>query len=88
MLRFSVKRRRDLVHRIVPFFESHPLKTAKLADFERFRSVLQMMEQGRHLESSGLAMIAAITETMNRRQRSRYLESSEAIRRPTHIELS
>ncbi len=88
MLRFSVKRRSDLVMTMIPFFGDHPLKTAKLADFDRFRTVLQIMEQGRHLESSGLAEIAAITETMNRRQRSRYLESSEAIRRPTHIELS
>jgi hypothetical protein len=88
MLRFSAKRRDDLVMTIVPFFKTNPLRTAKLCDFEAFCSVLLLMENGRHLESSGLAEIATITETMNRRQRSRYLESSEAIRRPTYIELS
>ena len=87
MLRFSVKRRSDLVGVVVPFFTDHPLRTAKRADFARFQLILDLMEEGRHLESSGLAEIATITESMNRRRRSRYLESSEAIRRPSHIDL-
>ena len=87
MLRFSVKRRTDLVQVVVPFFTDHPLRTAKRVDFSRFKLILDLMEEGRHLESDGLAEIATITETMNRRRRSRYLESSEAIRRPSHIDL-
>ena len=88
MVRFSVKRRSDLIGVIVPFFTEHPLRTAKRADFEKFRQVLQLMEAGIHLEASGLATIASITESMNRRRRSRYLESSEAIRRPSQHRLS
>ena len=83
LLRFSVKRRADLVGIVVPFFEEHPLVTSKAGDFERFRDVLQMMEAGRHLTESGLRDIALHTEGMNGKQRSRYLESSEAIRQPT-----
>lgn len=83
LLRFSVKRREDLRWRVVPFFEEHPLMTAKRKDFERFCHVLRIMQDGRHLTSDGLREIAAHTELMNRRQRSRYLESSEAIRQPT-----
>jgi hypothetical protein len=67
----------------VPFFQAHPLITAKRADFEAFASVLQIMQSGAHLHEDGLHRIAAITERMNRRARSRFLESSEAIRRPT-----
>jgi hypothetical protein len=78
-----VKRRVDLVARVVPFFEEHPLITAKRHDFERFVTVLRMMEAGHHLSRAGLADIAQITEQMNRKQRSRFLESSEAIRQPT-----
>jgi hypothetical protein len=85
LMRFSVKRRGDLLRIVVPFFEERPLRTAKRHDFERFATVLQMMEAGVHLSSDGLRDIARITETMNRRQRSRYLESSEAIRQPTHF---
>ena len=86
MLRFSVKRRAELVGVIVPFFDEHPLRTAKKHDFDKFRHVLTLLGEGRHLESWGLAEIATITESMNRRGRSRYLESSEAIRRPSLIE--
>src|SRR5665811_1274704 len=82
LLRFSVKRRSYLVERVVPFFEDHPLRTAKRLDFERFASVLRVMQTGAHLDEGGLRWIARETEHMNRRQRSRYLESSEAIRQP------
>ena len=86
MWRFSVKRRTDLTDVVVPFFEEHPLITAKRADFERFTQVLQMMQAGEHLREDGLRRIAARTERMNRRPRSRYLESSEAIRQPSHAD--
>jgi hypothetical protein len=87
LLRFSVKRRSDLVAKVVPFFEERPLVTTKQLDFEKFAGVLRFMEEGRHLTEAGLRSIARVTEQMNRRQRSRYLESSEAIRQPTQTRL-
>jgi hypothetical protein len=42
-----------------------------------------MMQAGAHLTEAGLRDIAEITQLMNRRQRSRFLESSEAIRQPS-----
>lgn|SRR5665811_1023666 len=80
LLRYSVKRRAELVERIIPFFEDNPLITAKRTDFTKFAAVVHSMERREHLELSGLEGIARTTETMNRKQRSRYLESSEAIR--------
>jgi hypothetical protein len=85
LLRFSVKRRADLVDVVVPFFETYPLRTAKKLDFDRFASVLRSMQSGAHLTNEGLSAIARVTERMNRRQRSRFLESSEAIRQPTSV---
>lgn len=85
LMRYSVKRRSDLVERIIPFFEEHPLITAKHADFSKFASVVAAMERGAHLDLEGLRLIAQVTETMNRRQRSRFLESSEAIRQPSDL---
>ncbi len=82
LLRYSVKRRSDLVERIIPFFEERPLMTTKRNDFELFGKVISMMTDERHLSREGLETIARITEKMNRKQRSRYLESSEAIRQP------
>jgi len=84
--RYGVRRLTDLECRIIPFFEEHPLVTAKAADFDRFSVVVRMMRNGLHLEIGGVARIAAIAETMNRRKPSRYLESSEAIRQPSRID--
>ena len=85
LMRFSVKRRVDLETVVVPFFELHPLRTAKQADFERFCTVLRWMREGQHLTEAGLRRIAQETELMNRRAPSRYLESSEARRRPSQF---
>jgi hypothetical protein len=85
MLRFSVKRCTGLVDRVVPFFEERPLRTVKQQDFERFAFVLRQMQEGAHLSDEGLRSIAEITQRMNRKQRSRYLESSEAIRKAPRL---
>jgi len=76
--------RHDLIERIVPFFDANPLMTAKRNDFASFRTVLTMVMRGDHLTPEGLGAVARITEGMNRKQRSRFLESSEAIRQPAH----
>lgn len=86
LARYVVRRRDDLRARIIPFFEDHPLITAKRHDFELFREVLDMMTAKQHLQVEGLTAIASITERMNRKQRSRFLESSEAIRQPSLID--
>jgi hypothetical protein len=81
--RYVVRRLADLRGRIIPFFEDHPLRTAKIDEFRKFSTIVELMSEGRHLRMEGLAEIAAIAETMNHRKRSRFLESSEAIRRPS-----
>ncbi len=58
LLRFSVKRRSDLLRGVVPFFEENPLITAKRLDFERFAGVLRFMEDGGHRTEEGLSSIA------------------------------
>jgi hypothetical protein len=84
LMRYAVKRRSDLIGLIIPFFEDHPLRTAKQKDFEYFCQAISIMRADRHLTREGLIEIALLTEKMNRKQRSRYLESSEAIRQPPH----
>lgn len=82
LMRYAVKRRSDLNDVIIPFFKEHPLMTAKQNDFEYFCEAISIMRDDRHLTPEGLTEIAKLTERMNRKQRSRYLESSEAIRQP------
>lgn len=86
MYRLTVRRLSDLSDRIVPFFEAHPLVTAKRCDFVRFAEVVRLMGEGHHLSVEGLSRIATISESMNHRKPSRFLESSEAIRQPSRCD--
>ncbi len=81
LLCYNVYRREDLRGVIVPFFDANPLVTAKQEDFLKFKQVLEMMDRRLHL-LDGLREIALITQTMNHRKPSLFLESSEAIRQP------
>jgi hypothetical protein len=86
LLVFNVWNRRDLLEKIMPFFEANPLVTAKQEEFEKFATILRMMERRLHLTRDGLRFIAEIQQTMNHRKPSRFLESSEAIRQPTLLD--
>jgi hypothetical protein len=83
--RYHVRRLADLSSRIIPFFEANPLLTAKQRDFMAFATIVGMMRDGVHLSQGGLQQIAMIAETMNRQKRSQLVESSEAIRQPSHL---
>ena len=87
MWRYGVRRRDDLLNRIIPFFEANPLRTAKAGEFTSFSEVVRLMNVGRHLSVDGLHQIAAIAGTMNRRKPSQLVESSEAIRQPSRIDV-
>jgi hypothetical protein len=63
---FRVRGKEHLLQRIVPFFEEHPLKSKKRVDFEKFRSILRMMEAGEHLTAVGVERIRGIARQMNR----------------------
>jgi len=68
LYRYTVARRDDLLQVIIPFFDEHPLRTAKQADFEKFSDCVELCRSGRHLTTEGLIEIARITETMNHRK--------------------
>jgi hypothetical protein len=63
---FRVRGKRDLLERIVPFFERHPLRSVKRQDFETFRTVLQLMKAGEHLTPKGVENVRRLAERMNR----------------------
>lgn len=80
LYRYCVRTRRDLKEKVIPFFSKYKLKTAKYSDFNKFSMIISMMERGKHKEDSGIRDIAKIIENMNRKKKSQYLKSSEAIR--------
>jgi LAGLIDADG endonuclease len=55
----------DLVDRIVPHFEAYPLRGAKRRSFSGFATACQMIGQGDHLRSEGMAEIVRIAYEMN-----------------------
>jgi hypothetical protein len=54
LLRFEVGSRKDLTKWIIPFFKRHPLRTAKRGNFEKFATIIELMEEGRHLTLDGV----------------------------------
>ena len=65
--RYCVRSRKDLVERIIPFFEKYSLKSAKRDDFEKFNKVIQLMNNNQHLNKNGLKKVIKIAESMNRK---------------------
>jgi LAGLIDADG endonuclease len=65
LYQFVVCKRSDLLQTIIPFFQKHPLRTAKLLDFEKFVRCMQIIETNAHLTPCGLLEIAEIMQTMN-----------------------
>ena len=63
---YRVRGQKHLLERIIPFFVEHPLKSKKRVDFEKFRSVLLMMEAGDHLQAEGVEEIRRVAMQMNR----------------------
>ena len=56
-----------LREKIIPFFEQHKLKTKKRVDFEKFRDVVLLIEEKKHLTVEGLQNIREIQAGMNRK---------------------
>ena len=79
--RYCVRSVEDLRKVVIPFFRHHPLQTAKRQDFELFVGAVDLIERKAHLTRDGLRQIANISSQMNRKSKSKFLESSEAIRR-------
>jgi hypothetical protein len=68
LYRYVVRRRSDLLETVIPFFQEHPLRTAKQQNFEKFARCVELIAAGRHLDVGGLIEIAEIAQTMNRRK--------------------
>ena len=62
---YRVRGHKNLLEKVLPFFEKHQLKTKKRIDFVKFREVVLLMEQGKHLTPEGLDQIRKIKTTMN-----------------------
>jgi hypothetical protein len=62
---FVVRRRRDLLESVIPFFEAQPLLSSKQQEFSTFASIVHAMEAGEHLQNSGFEALRARALLMN-----------------------
>ncbi|MEI8328321.1 MAG: LAGLIDADG family homing endonuclease [Candidatus Taylorbacteria bacterium] len=66
--RYTVAAHRDIIEKIVPFFESHPLQTVtKKKNFELFAEIAEIVGKGEHLTSNGIDKIIKLKAMMNQR---------------------
>lgn len=63
---FSVAKFENLVLKIIPFIEKHPILGSKALDFSDFKKVADLMKDKAHLSKTGLEKILAIKSQMNR----------------------
>jgi len=84
LYRYCVRSIRDLNEKIIPFFASNQLKTAKKNDFNYFSKAVKLLVGQKHFKLKGIIRIAKIVQRMNRKIPSKFLESSETIRRNRH----
>ena len=70
LYRYVVRKRKDLLEVVIPFFRRNLMRSSKQQDFEKFARCVELIEAGNHLTREGLIEIAEITQTMNR-QKSR-----------------
>jgi len=80
LYRYCVRSINDLETVIIPFFKKNKLRTSKSDDFNKFKKILKIIIDGKHLNQKGMEKIALIIQTMNRKAPARFLESSETKR--------
>ena len=81
---FVVRKRDDLLRRVIPFFEAQPLLSSKHQEFVVFAGIVRAMAEGEHLTVKGFDALRSIAVSMNGGGRYRRVhrlapESSEAI---------
>ena len=83
---FVVRRRGDLLDRVIPFFEESPLISPKHADFEKFARIVRKMDAGHHRSPDGFMELLEEAVSMNGNGRFRQYRWLEIVRRPESSE--
>jgi len=63
---FKVTKIEDLTKIIIPFFDKYPIVGIKSQDYEDFKRVVELMNNGAHLTYEGLEKIRLIKSGMNK----------------------
>jgi hypothetical protein len=78
-----VRRRKDLLERVIPFFERNPLLSCKQDEFTTFARIVRAMSRGEHLHNADFERLAAEALEMNgggRYRRTHHSSDSRILR--------
>jgi hypothetical protein len=75
-----VRRRSDLMEKVIPFFEHNPLLSCKQKEFTVFAEIVRRMARGDHRHDEGFRHLAVAALNMNGGGRYRRLHRSSASR--------
>ena len=70
VLNFSIDSRRNVLERVIPFFETYPLIT-KFESFKIFREIVLAMERKEHHTIEGFKRLVALAYSMNQQGKGR-----------------
>jgi LAGLIDADG endonuclease len=65
VLVYAVTSRRSIAERVIPFYETYMVFSAKQHVFRRFREIVEAMERGEHRTPEGLARLVEKAYAMN-----------------------
>src|SRR5215510_12643727 len=77
---FVVRKRDDLLTRVIPFFETQPLVSSKQRDFLTFARIVRAMAQGDHLTVTGFESLVGQARSMNGSCRYRRMQAPRILR--------
>jgi len=64
-VKFEIRDHRELKEKVIPHFEKFPLLSKKQKDFELFRVICSIIDQGEHLKKDGFIKILNLAYAMN-----------------------
>ena len=76
---FVVRRREDLLERVIPFFERNPLLSSKHADFLKFAYIVRELALGHHRTPAGFRRLLDVAVSMNGGGRYRKVRWAELV---------
>ena len=62
---YVVRERKELIEKIIPFFERFKLRSIKNESFVLFAKIVKMLSQGKHLNRKGIKTIIKLAYQMN-----------------------